>query len=165
MSEKIFRDHKNKLLSAMEEEAQPEECLTEVLLSLRVNALQIPPEQRRSFVQQIIQIDIFKITQLKSMDFIMQMLNMDNHGLKHSLSALLSVIVSTAQGIQYVTHSEPNKLDLQVLEKVIAILKEQEDGSVTQRFQIAVLQKMSAQNSTQLDEGVTESIIELMVKK
>lgn len=96
VSEKIFRDHKNKLLSAMEEEAQPEECLTEVLLSLRVNALQIPPEQRRNFVQQIISIDIFKITQQKSMDFIMQMLNMNNHGLKHSLSALLSVIVSTA---------------------------------------------------------------------
>lgn len=56
-------------------------------------------------------------------------------------------------------------MDLQVLEKVISILKEQEDGSVTQRFQIAVLQKMSAQNSTQLDEIVTESIIELMVKK
>lgn len=56
-------------------------------------------------------------------------------------------------------------MDLQVLERVIAILREQEDGSVTQRFQIAILQKMSAQNTTQLDEGVTESVIELMVKK
>ena len=62
------------------------------------------------------------------------MLNMNNHGLKHSLSALLSVIVSTAQGIQYVTHSVPSKMDLQVIEKIISILKEQEDGSVTQRF-------------------------------
>jgi len=72
------------------------------------------------------------------------MLNMNNHGLKHSLSALLSVIVSTAQGIQYITHTEPNKMDLQILEKIVLILKEQEDGSVTQRFQIAILQKMSA---------------------
>lgn len=59
---------------------------------------------------------------------------MNNHGLKHSLSALLSVIVSTAQGIQYITHTEPNKMDLQILEKIVLILKEQEDGSVTQRF-------------------------------
>ena len=35
---------------AREEEAQPEESLTEVLLSLRVNALQIPPDQRRNFI-------------------------------------------------------------------------------------------------------------------
>ncbi len=59
---------------------------------------------------------------------------MNNHGLKHSLSALLSVIVSTAQGIQYITHTEPSKMDLQILEKIVLILKEQEDGSVTQRF-------------------------------
>ena len=69
---------------------------------------------------------------------------MNNHGLKHSLSALLSVIVSTAQGIQYITQTEPNKMDLQILEKIVVILKEQEEGSVTQRFQIAILQKMSA---------------------
>jgi len=51
------------------------------------------------------------------------MLNMNNHGLKHSLSALLSVIVSTAQGIQYITHTEPSKMDLQILEKIVLILK------------------------------------------
>ena len=72
---------------------------------------------------------------------------MNNHGLKHALSALISVIVSTAEGVQYLTHCEPKKLDLQILENLIDILKEQEDGSVTQRFQIAILQKMSAQNS------------------
>ena len=60
----------------------------------------------------------------------MQMLNMNNHGLKHALSALISVLVSTAQGVKYLTYSG-DKLDLQVLEKIIEILKEQEDGSVT----------------------------------
>lgn len=48
---------------------------------------------------------------------------------------------------------------------MIDILKEQVDGSVTQRFQIAFLQKISAQNGQQLDESITENIIELMVKK
>ena len=44
ISDKVLKDHKNKLIKARDEEAQPEEVLTEVLLSLRVNALQIPPE-------------------------------------------------------------------------------------------------------------------------
>lgn len=39
VSEKILRDHKNKLVSAKDDEAQPEASITEVLLSLRVNAL------------------------------------------------------------------------------------------------------------------------------
>jgi hypothetical protein len=29
------------------------------------------------------------------------------------------------------SHTEPNKMDLSVLEKIVEILKEQEDGSVT----------------------------------
>jgi hypothetical protein len=37
---------------------------------------------------------------------------MNNHGLKHALSALISVIVSTAEGVEYLTHSEPKKMDL-----------------------------------------------------
>jgi len=39
ISEKVLRDHKTKLIAAKDEEAQPEETLTEILLSLRVNAL------------------------------------------------------------------------------------------------------------------------------
>jgi hypothetical protein len=83
-------------LSAQDEEAHPEEALTEVLLSLRVNALQIPPDQRRNFVNQLITIDIFNINATKSMKFVLDMLEMNNHALKHALSALISVLVSTA---------------------------------------------------------------------
>ena len=39
ISEKVLREHKQKLFRALDEEAQPEDVLTEVLLSLRVNAL------------------------------------------------------------------------------------------------------------------------------
>jgi hypothetical protein len=56
---------------------------------------------------------------------------MNNHGLKHALSALISILVSTAQGVEYMSHSESNKMDLQSIEKIIEIIKEQEDGSVT----------------------------------
>jgi hypothetical protein len=57
------------------------------------------------------------------------MLKMNNPGLKHSLLALLSVLASTPQGVQYLTHS--NKMDLTILERTIDILKEQDNGSVT----------------------------------
>mmetsp|Transcript_29509 Transcript_29509/g.44856 ORF Transcript_29509/g.44856 Transcript_29509/m.44856 type:complete len:102 (+) Transcript_29509:700-1005(+) len=88
----------------------------------------------------------------------------NNHNLKHALAALISVIVSTADGIQYLTQVN-KKTDLSVLEKSIDLLKEQEDGSVSQRFLLAVLQKMSAQNSQQMDDVLSEQIIECIAKK
>lgn len=39
VSEKVVSDHKNKMLEAFDDEGSLEETLTEVLLSLRVNAL------------------------------------------------------------------------------------------------------------------------------
>jgi hypothetical protein len=52
------------------------------------------------------------------------MLGMNNHNLNHSLSALISVIVSTSEGVEYMTHTEPKKMDLTILEKIVDILKE-----------------------------------------
>ena len=52
------------------------------------------------------------------------MINMNSHGLKHALSSLISVIVSTAQGVQYLTHTEPGKMDLGILDKLVEVLKE-----------------------------------------
>lgn len=58
------------------------------------------------------------------MEFVQYMLSLNNHGLIHSLSALISVVVSTSEGVEYMTHSKGNILDLQILEKIISILKE-----------------------------------------
>ena len=80
----------------------------------------------------------------------MDLLNISSHGLKHAICALISVIASTIKGVDYLT-----QIDLAIAEKVIEILKEQDDGSVTQRFCIAILQKMS----------VKELTIELFVQK
>ena len=80
----------------------------------------------------------------------MDLLNINSHGLKHAICALISVIASTIKGVDYLT-----QIDLVIAEKVIEILKEQDDGSVTQRFCIAILQKMS----------VKELTIELFVQK
>lgn len=56
----------------------------------------------------------------------MDLLTINSHGLKHAICALISVIASTIKGVDYLT-----QIDLAITEKVIEILKEQEDGSVT----------------------------------
>ena len=147
-SEAVLSEHKNKLIKAKDENNV--ENIIEVLLSLRVNALQISPELRRNLVSELIKNDMFLITQNKNNNFVMDLLNINSHGLKHAICALISVIASTIKGVDYLT-----QIDLVIAEKVIEILKEQEDGSVTQRFCIAILQKMS----------VKELTIELFVQK
>ena len=144
-------EHKNKLIKAKDESNI--ENIIEVLLSLRVNALQISPELRRNLVNELIKNDMFLITYNKSNAFVMDLLNINSHGLKHAICALISVIASTVKGVEYLT-----QIDLAVPSKVIEILKEQEDGSVTQRFCIAILQKMSVKEST-IDLFVQKGII------
>lgn len=103
MSDKLLKDHKEKLIRAKEEEAQPEEVMTEVLLSLRVNALQVPIDQRPNLVSQLVSADIFDISSKKSQAFLLSLFQLSSHGLKHALTALISIVVSTPQGIQYIT--------------------------------------------------------------
>jgi hypothetical protein len=62
ISEKVLKDHRNKLIQAREEEEKPQDTLAEVLLSLRIHALQIPPEQRRNFLASLVKADILNIT-------------------------------------------------------------------------------------------------------
>lgn len=52
----------------------------------------------------------------------------------HSLLALISVIVSTLKGVEYIVMNGHS-----IVIRVIEVLKEQEDGSVNQRFCIAIL--------------------------
>jgi hypothetical protein len=54
-------DHRSKLLKAKEIDNNIENII-EVLLSLRVHALQISPELRRHLVHELIKSDIFFIT-------------------------------------------------------------------------------------------------------
>jgi len=60
----------------------------------------------------------------KSQDFVLNMLAMKNHGLKHALLALISVIVSTSQGVHYMTHTDAKTMNLAILEKIVQTLKE-----------------------------------------
>jgi hypothetical protein len=116
-SEAVLSEHKNKLIKAKDENNV--ENIIEVLLSLRVNALQISPELRRNLVSELIKNDMFLITQNKNNSFVMELLAINSHGLKHAICALISVIASTIKGVDYLT-----QIDLVITEKLIEILKE-----------------------------------------
>ena len=140
-SESVMLDHKSKLIKAKEESSL--ENIIEVLLSLRVNALQISPELRKNLVYELIRNDIFLISAKKSNYFVLDLLNISSNSLRHALCALISVIVSTYKGVEYITEN-----DNSILQKIIDILQDEEDGSVTQRFALAILQKMSIKEDT-----------------
>jgi hypothetical protein len=55
-----MNEHKNKLISAKVENNY--KAIVEVLLSLRVNALQISPELRKNLVYELIRNDVFLLT-------------------------------------------------------------------------------------------------------
>lgn len=86
---------------------------------------------------------MFLITKNGDNSFVLDLLTIKSHGLKHAICALISVIASTPHGVEYLVTKGS-----EILDKCITILKEQEDGSVTQRFCIAILQKMSVRDET-----------------
>lgn len=88
------------------------------MLSLRVNALQIAPELRKNLVEELIRRDIFKISQHDNFSFLMEILNIKNKSLRHAVTSLISVIVSTLRGIEYLT---AGGTDTSVLDKVIKV--------------------------------------------
>ena len=113
-SEAVMIEHKNKLIKAKEENNL--ENIIEVLLSLRVNALQISPELRKNLVYELIRNDIFQISSKKNNKFIEDLLSINSHALRHAICALVSVIVSTYKGVEYIT-----QVDLTVLQKIIDV--------------------------------------------
>jgi len=155
-SEVVMMEHKKKLINAKDENNL--ENIIEVLLSLRVNALQISPELRKNLVYELIRNDIFLITAKKNNQFVLELLAISSHALKHALCALISVIASTLKGVEYLVEN-----DHSVLQKIIDVLKEQEDGSVTQRFCVAILQKMSIKEDL-VDVLMKNKMIEWIVK-
>lgn len=161
ITESVMLEHKTKLYKHFSEKNV--DGLIEVLLSLRVNALQIAPELRKNLVYELIRNDIFNIEATDKFDFLLSMLEIDNQSLKHAITSLVSVIASTLRGVEYLTHNS-NTI---IIEKVVKILKQQENGSVTQRFCLAILQKCSIKDTVipclvQLD--MIQWVISLLLK-
>ena len=147
----IIEEHKKKLKTALE--ANKKEDIIEVLLSLRVNALQTNPELRVFFVDDLIKYDILNITEPKSNQTVIDILNNQEYNIRNALLSLISIIVSKYEGIQYIVSQGD-----QIIKKVIQIMKGTEDGQVLQRFAIAILQKMSVKQFVNNDNNKNEEI-------
>ena len=161
VSETVMKEHKEKFLRFLGNGNV--ESLVEVLLSLRVNALQIAPELRKNLVYELIRNDIFDIEAKQSFEVILKVLDIEKNSVRHAISSLISVISSTLKGIEYLTTND----NMVVIERVIHIMKSQADGSVTQRFCIATLQKCSIKDKvipTMIDKGLIDWVLNLLRK-
>ena len=147
----IIEEHKKKLKNAIE--INKKEDIIEVLLSLRVNALQTNPELRENFVDDLIKYDILNITESQSNQTVTDILTNQEYNIRSALLSLISIIVSKFEGIKYIiSHGD------QIIKKVIQILKGTEDGQVLQRFALAILQKMSVKLYVKNDNSKNEEI-------
>jgi len=103
------------------------DALIDILLSLRINALQLrESDQRRALVKAMIKGDILLLKQSSAV--VLDMFLIPSHPLKSALSALISILASTSEGLDYITRGTK---DTSSLEKLIDVLKDQDDGSVT----------------------------------
>ena len=150
----IIEEHKKKFKAAIE--ANKKEDIIEVLLSLRVNALQTNPELRQNFVDDLIKYDILNITESKSNQTVTDILNNQEYNIRSALLSIISIIVSKYEGIQYIISQGDS-----IVKKVIQIMKGTEDGQVLQRFSIAILQKMSVKLFVKNDINKNEEIKKL----
>ena len=147
INQAVMIEHKNNLKKAKDEKNNDK--IVEILLSLRVYALQIQPELRRNLVEDLIENDILFIQENNSDKFVLDLLNTHSYSMKHAILSLISIISSTFKGVEYL-----NSNGSSIIEKVMDIIKSTEDGQVIQRFAIAILQKMS----------IKENIIKIYLK-
>ena len=144
----IIEEHKKKFKSALESKNKHD--IIEVLLSLRVNALQTNPDLRTNFVDDLIKYDILNITEPKSNQTVIDILNNQVYNIRNAMMSIISIIVSKFEGVQYIISQGE-----QIIKKIILIMKGTEDGQVLQRFAIAILQKMSVKlfDSSDMDKN------------
>eukprot|EP00354_Favella_ehrenbergii_P001179 CAMPEP_0170472726 /NCGR_PEP_ID=MMETSP0123-20130129/14728_1 /TAXON_ID=182087 /ORGANISM="Favella ehrenbergii, Strain Fehren 1" /LENGTH=107 /DNA_ID=CAMNT_0010741227 /DNA_START=269 /DNA_END=592 /DNA_ORIENTATION=- len=92
-------EHKQRLIQAkMNNDIH---SVVEVLLSLRVNALQIAPELRKNLVYEIIRNDVFLLNSRAKNQFLLELLAIENASLRHALLSLISIVASTLKGVEY----------------------------------------------------------------
>lgn len=155
-NQEVMMEHKKKLIDA--KARKDYDAVIEVLLSLRVNALQISPELRKNLVYELIRNDVLCIEELKANTFALDLLAPTKYNLRHAVLSLISILAATYKGVEYMTDFGDS-----ILCKIIDILKHQENGTVVQRFCIAILQKMSVKEST-IQTLIENELIEWIVQ-
>ena len=132
----------------------------EILLSLRLYALQTMPELRKDFIDELIKNDVLYITEPKNNFFINELLNIRSYQIRHSILSIISIITSTYEGVNYLLSN-----NYSILEKIIEIIKGTEDGQVLQRFGISIINKMGLKEDTAqlfIKYGMIDYIIKLL---
>ena len=158
INKEIIIEHKNNLNTAKTENNNIR--IMEILLSLRLYALQTIPELRKDFIDELIKNDILYITETKNNFFINELLNIHSYQIRHSILSIISIISSTYEGVNYLLSN-----NYSILEKIIEIIKGTEDGQVLQRFGLAIINKMSLKEDTAkvfIKYGMVDFIIKLL---
>lgn len=114
-TEVVFFEHKNKLDRFVAEKNVDGVC--EVLLSFRVNALQIAPELRKNLVYELIRNDVFKIDETEKFDFLLNLLDNNSPKLRYAIIPLISIVCSTLRGVEYIT----SRKNLVVIHRIIKV--------------------------------------------
>lgn len=114
MNQAVMIEHKKKLNKAKEEKNN--ENIIEVLLSLRVNALQISPELRKNLVYELIRNDVLNIEEKKNDNFVLDLLSYHAYNLRHATLSLVSIIAATYKGVEYLMSNSGK-----ILEKIIEV--------------------------------------------
>ena len=109
MSPSALLEIKTKLLKSKDEKKN--ELLIELLYSLRVHGLQIPSEQRKKYVNELIKNDIFYLTDSKEKTFIMSLLSLHAYNIRHALLSNISILVSCYKGVDYLITNGINILN------------------------------------------------------
>jgi len=130
-----LEQHTTVLKEALTE--QDDRRMTDIQVSLRTNALRIARDVRPKFVTNLIVKDPY---QLKSKpDTLKQLVDSKDHKVKRATVALLSIIASAHDGTKYLLSQDEN-----LVAYLCEIVKHEERGSVTQRFAVGCLQKISS---------------------
>ena len=158
INKEIIIEHKNNLSIAKKE--QNNIRIMEILLSLRLNALQTNPDLRKNLLDELIKNDILFINENKNNYFINDLLRIHSYQIRHSILSVLSIIASTYNGVNYLLS---NNYD--ILIKIIEIMKGTDDGQVLQRFCISILNKISIKEESiefYLKYGIIDWIVKLL---
>ena len=158
ITKEIISEHKKILWSS--KLANDIQKIIEILLSLRLHALKTNPELRKNLISELVKNDILFITSTKSTIFIKDILNIHSYNIRHGILSFISIIVSTQEGVEYIT-----KVNYDIIQKIIEIVKGTEDGQVLQRFCLAILQKVGSKNeiiSLYLKYGLIDWIIKFL---
>ena len=158
INKEIIIEHKNNLNTAKNEKNNIR--IMEILLSLRLYALQTMPELRKDFIDELIKNDVLYITEPKNNFFINELLNIRSYQIRHSILSIISIITSTYEGVNYLLSN-----NYSILEKIIEIIKGTEDGQVLQRFGISIINKMGLKEDTAqlfIKYGMIDYIIKLL---